>query len=221
MTVERVEASEQEQEKSEELQDGSDDFQAGSPRLYMTRLHRDLRRYGIDASKLPRLTRTGESPPCFEMADVSYTEWLKAASASEKSMPPIRLDMPGEPNYCADCTPAFRGRAIAAGTCRFQNLRFEKRKDWITKEDELIGVSRSPRVEAKEIEEDNALLLGDMKVPQEAITQALVKALSSRKTTDRGRKVTIGQWRNIPLKARITLSFPWGPHGPEEDECSE
>jgi len=210
MTVERVEASEQEQDESGELQGENSDRPAGrgSPRLYMKRLHDELKKYGIDLHKLPKLTHAGQEPPCFEMADTSYEEWLKAASVDNHTMPPIRLDMPGEPNYCADCTVAFRGRAIAAGKCQFPNVIFEGRKDWLTKEVEIVGVSRSARVEASEIEDDRALLLGDMKIPEEAATRELVKALSARR--EGGRVVTIRQWRDIPLKARITLSFPWG-----------
>jgi hypothetical protein len=209
MTVERVEASEQQADEAEELQQQipqEDATYRGSPRLYMTRLKQELKKYGIDLSKLPGKTSVANPPPCFVAADCEYEEWLSAASVTDKAMPPVRLDMPGEPNYCHDCTPEFRGKAMANGTCLFTNVRFESRKDWLTKEREMVGISRSRLVTAADLDDNRAIMLGDVQIPQEAMREELRQALARRKTG--GRDVTIAQWKQIPLKERITLTFP-------------
>lgn len=218
MTVDRVQASEQQADEANELQHEQPQEGAtyrGSPRLYMKRLERELKTYGISLQKLPRKTSPANPPPCFEAADCSYEDWLSTASAHEKSMPPVRLDMPGEPNYCYDCTPAFRAKAMKAGTCIFGNVRFESRKDWLTKEPELVGVSRSRLVTARDLEDNRAIMLGDLEIPQDSLRPELTTALSKRKVG--GREVTIAQWKQIPLKDRITLTFPGKGEGQDEE----
>jgi hypothetical protein len=79
---------------------------------------------------------------------VPFDTWLSSASLLGATVP-YRYDMPAEPNYCWDCTPAFKREAMAAGTCRFPNTRFERTQTVIRDEQkkiieiEVVGISRS------------------------------------------------------------------------------
>lgn len=125
--------------------DPADEFalpRTSSPEKFFVKLKRRLSSIGVRYEKLTVLTPPGESPPCFKIAGASYDDWLTAASLT--SDVPYRYDMPGEPNYCRDCTVEFRGRAIKAGACRFSNVLFEIASS--NGEKEIVGVSRSPKV---------------------------------------------------------------------------
>lgn len=123
------------------------DAPAASPVRFYARLRRDLEVRGIDFDKLPRLTAEGKHPPCFETMS-QYEAWLASASLLG-AIVPYRYDMPAEPAYCHDCTPAFQKKAKALGTCQFPNTRFERRQTVVQDdggkgiEIELVGVSRS------------------------------------------------------------------------------
>lgn len=127
------------------------DAPAASPVRFYARLRRDLDNRGIDIDRLPRKTAEGGSPPCFDHADSDYEAWLSSASLLG-AIVPYRFDMPAEPNYCFDCTPEHKRRAVAAGTCLFPNTKFEKRQTVVQDDDgkgieiELVGVSRSDTV---------------------------------------------------------------------------
>jgi hypothetical protein len=113
-----------------------------SPEKFYVKLRRQLSAIGVRYEKLTRKTPEGEAPPCFEFADADYDAWLTAASLTSDI--PHRYDMPGEPNYCRDCTVQFRHKAILAGKCQFYNVFFEIAHS--NGEKEAVGVSRSPSV---------------------------------------------------------------------------
>lgn len=108
-------------------------------RLFFKRLNAKLRKLGIN----PPDTKTGVdgTPPCFTLIGSSYSEWLVAAS---ESLPPLRLDMPGEPNYCHDCLPAMRDFAHKHGACLFPHVAFETRT--CEGETSVVGITRAPTV---------------------------------------------------------------------------
>jgi hypothetical protein len=113
-----------------------------SPEKYFVKLRRSLSEIGVRYERLTKKTPEGGEPPCFALAGADYDSWLTAASLT--SDVPYRYDMPGEPNYCRDCTVQFRHKAILAGKCQFPNVRFEIAQS--NGEKEVVGVSRSPMV---------------------------------------------------------------------------
>lgn len=121
---------------------------AVSPARFYARLRELLTARGFDYDALPRLTKEGDSPACFEAANLPFDAWLSSAS-QVGALVPYRFDMPAEPNYCHDCRADFRRESIANGTCRFPNTRFEKQQVVIQEgrakviETEVVGVSRS------------------------------------------------------------------------------
>jgi hypothetical protein len=113
-----------------------------SPEKFFVKLKRQLSNLGVRYERLTKKTAEGEAPPCFVFADTDYDAWLTAASLT--SDVPHRYDMPGEPNYCRDCTVQFRQKAMLAGKCIFKNVIFETSNN--NGEKEVVGVSRSPKV---------------------------------------------------------------------------
>lgn len=113
-----------------------------SPEKYFVKLRRSLSAIGVRYERLTKKTPEGETPSCFKFAGADYNAWLTAASLT--SDVPYRYDMPGEPNYCRDCTVQFRHRARLAGKCQFDNVFFETALS--NGEKEVVGVSRSPVV---------------------------------------------------------------------------
>lgn len=127
------------------------DAPAASPLRFYARLRHELEIRGINYDGLPKLTKEGESPPCFSLVGASFDAWLSNAGMLG-ALVPYRFDMPAEPNYCVDCTPEFKHKAMAAGVCRFLNTRFEKSRTVVQDDEgkhtevEVLGVSRSPLV---------------------------------------------------------------------------
>jgi hypothetical protein len=147
-TLEDETSSGNECEKGDELHAGSiASTEAVTPARFMARLRHELDRRGISHGTLPRLTAPGETPPCFKLSGANYDQWLATASLLGATVP-YRYDMPGEPNYCWDCTSAFKGKAKAAGVCRFPGTRFERVQTVIRDEQkkvievEIVGISR-------------------------------------------------------------------------------
>lgn len=116
---------------------------AGSPERFVERLNRQLRKIGIVVERTPAKTRPSGGPLCFRMSGVSYRDWLAQASIAYETLP-YRLSMPTEPNYCHDCTPAFKEDMEALGACIFPNTRFEEVKE--LGESVVVGISRGPEV---------------------------------------------------------------------------
>jgi hypothetical protein len=121
---------------------------AVTPARFYARLRTELSRRGVLYEQLPKFTEEGDAPPCFEEFRVPFDAWLSSASLLGATVP-YRYDMPAEPNYCWDCTPAFKRDATAAGKCLFPNTRFEKTQTVIRDEQkkiievEVVGISRS------------------------------------------------------------------------------
>lgn len=76
-------------------------------------------------------------------ASRAYVEWLRLVAETDDI--DYRLDMPGEVNYCRDCTPAFKAEAEAAGECSFPHVVFETVNRGDPEDEEIVGVSRTPR----------------------------------------------------------------------------
>lgn len=117
-----------------------------SPLRFYARLRHQLESRHIDYDALPRLTPEGGSPPCFKRLRVSFDAWLSSASMLGATVP-YRYDMPAEPNYCFDCTPAFKKFAQARGLCQFPNARFERARTMNPDEAETPGVTRAKRLD--------------------------------------------------------------------------
>ena len=81
--------------------------------------------------------------------------------------------MPGEPNYCRDCTPEFRGRAILAGKCQFSNVIFETARS--NGEKETVGVSRSPHVVPVGYRVYREMVVDEAALSEEAMASIKVK----------------------------------------------
>lgn len=120
---------------------------AATAERFEARLRVELAKRGIDPADLPRLIADEKVPPCYKLAGANYKEWLAAASMLGATVP-YRFDMPAVPNYCWDCTPAYKQRAVAAAACKFPHTKFEQRRT-ITREAkgkviemEVVGVSR-------------------------------------------------------------------------------
>lgn len=117
-----------------------------TPEKYFTKMKRRLANIGVRYERLEKYTVEGGAPPCFSEFGVDFNAWLAAASITSfiPSGVPYRYDMPGEPNYCHDCTIMFKQKAKLAGACRFPDVVFETRIS--NGEPEIVGVSRSPEV---------------------------------------------------------------------------
>lgn len=124
------------------------------------KLRQRLTAVGINIDALDYRTGPGETPDCFTMEGASYPAWLKDGMSANDM--PVRYDMPAEPNYCNDCTPEFKSRAMKAGTCIFPNTRFEVRKT--DGERETVGVSRSA-----EVPPEHCVIYQEMTVPLSAL----------------------------------------------------
>lgn len=134
----------------EEVEKTEDEGGAGSgvcgvthdvTREFFRSFHRYLIRMGLPPEWLKRKTADNENPPCFGLVGASIYSWMQAASGA---LPRLRLDMPGEPNYCNDCTPRFQKFAHAHGACLFPHVVFEERED--CGETALVGITRAPYV---------------------------------------------------------------------------
>lgn len=106
----------------------------------MDRLNRKLRSVGVVVEGAAVKTRPSGGPPCFRLGGASYKDWLAQASV-EFDMLPYRLSMPAEPNYCYDCTPAFKAEMQAKKACLFPDVTFEEVDE--IGEQALVGVSRN------------------------------------------------------------------------------
>ena len=168
-------------------------FQPHTVEGFYAQLRHKLLTYGINLSGLPALSAPAVAPACFKLAGTDYKEWLKHACDSP---PPVRYDMPGEPNYCYDCTAAFKLRAQAAGRCRFPNTRFEHTKN--LGEMETVGVSRSVPMPITDEEID----FNGMKVPATAIYVRLFEYLRAVGI----RRVGPSEWRSIPSAIKIGIT---------------
>lgn len=135
----------------------------GSPKMFYDQIRKRLSSVGIDYDKLDDRTSVDSPPDCFTENGSDYSEWMRLAAVEPV---PIRFDLPGEPNYCHDCTPTFKRDAMKAGTCLFPNTRFEVRKDMGEKE--TIGVSRSHSVPP-----EHYVVYQHMTVPVTALHQKL------------------------------------------------
>lgn len=133
--------------------------------LFYERLGARLNRVGIDLAKLDSKSGPDDPPPCYVTHKADFREWLRYASTGSI---PLRMDMPGEPNYCHDCSPEFKGKAINEGSCLFPNTRFERRKE--LDEMSTVGVSRS-----KQVPPENYVVYQEMVVPVEALQDSLRK----------------------------------------------
>lgn len=124
-----------------------------SPLRFYARLRHQLELRGLDYDALPRLTEPGKAPPCFSRFRVPFDAWLASASMLGATVP-YRSDMPGEPNYCRDCTVKFKAFAEKRGACVFPGTKFEHVHTLAPGEDgrkvpevEVVGASRPPRVD--------------------------------------------------------------------------
>ncbi len=153
-----------------------------TPEAFYEKLKTKVESKGIDFSILTSLSSPDNPPECFvsaykgdrEAAKKSYREWLSSASMTEIR---YRFDMPGEPNYCHDCTFAMKEASVKAGTCKFPGVMFELSRAFGEKE--LTGVSRSGMVAP-----DGLYSFEGMVVPFEALpedTQEYLTFLESEK----------------------------------------
>jgi hypothetical protein len=121
---------------------GVDRLGAGSPERLIERLNRQLKKIGVVVQHTAKLAPNA-GPPCFRVAGASYYEWMAQASMAYETLP-YRLSRPEEPNYCHDCTPAFKAEMLAVKACLFPNVTFETAKEF--GESVTVGMSRSPDV---------------------------------------------------------------------------
>lgn len=215
MTIQQIDPADEEQEEPQREHgkrlhslpfhnSGSPTGIGGSPALFFKRLSVALMNYGIDFAKLPKKTSVDSPPPCFDMVGADYESWLRAASHEHNTMPKIRYDMPGEPNYCADCTASFRGKAIRKGACLFPNARFEVHRDRVLRETETVGMTRSRDVSAAELlSDEREVMLGEMRVPLAAVRGALRGAIAKRGLAIVDRQ----EWRDLPRRVRSEAIF--------------
>lgn len=127
--------------------------QLSSPELFFQRLHARLAALGLDRDEMDTKTSLDSPPPCFALRESSYTEWLAAAVISE---PPLRADMPAEPNYCRDCTSKFRRHAIKAGACLFPHMRLVRQMEFGEKL--MVGQTHSRAIGLREFGPDPDLV---------------------------------------------------------------
>jgi hypothetical protein len=112
--------------------------QLSAPELFFKKLTASLKAAGLDPAVLDTKTSLLDPPPCFALRSASYAEWCAAAVNAE---PPLRVDMPAEPNYCRDCTARFRRHAVKAGSCLFPHMRLEKQPEFGEKL--FVGITHS------------------------------------------------------------------------------
>lgn len=127
--------------------------QLSAPEVFFDRLKARLESLGLNPDAIDTKTSVLDPPPCFALRESSYVEWLAAAVNAE---PPLRVDMPAEPNYCRDCTARFRKHAIKAGSCLFPNMRLEPTTEFGEKL--MVGVTHSRLVTADEFGIDQDLV---------------------------------------------------------------
>ncbi len=147
-----------------------------TPEVFYANLRRKIESKGINFDNLPHLSSIGVPPACFVSAYrgdraaalKAYHEWLSSASMTEIK---YRFDMPGEPNYCHDCTFAMKEASMKAGTCKFPGTVFELNRAFGEKE--LTGVSRSAMVRP-----DNWYGFEGMEVPYDAMPDYAKKYLA-------------------------------------------
>lgn len=223
MPIEVIKAGQQQQHEAKKLhapivvEDPDSELESGptgkvgSVELFFKRLREKLWSYGIELDKLPHKTTPQDPPPCFDLGNADYEAWLAVASFEHNTMPKTRLDMPGEPNYCADCTASFRGKAIKAGACLFPNMRFEVHRDRVTQEKETYGVTRSANKSIEELDESKEIQFGETRIPDEAVRAQLKEALGWRRRNRDSRVVTNAEWRCIPREIRDGISIPTPP----------
>jgi hypothetical protein len=142
--------------------------EGGNPETFFQKLDERLAAVGIDYKQLDSKTDMTSPPPCFVRNRTSYTEWLRFASTGKV---PLRMDMPGEPNYCHDCTPEFKIQSMRDGSCLFPNTRFEHRKE--LDERTTCGVSRSP-----DVPPESYVIYQEMTVPLDALRGILKRYAS-------------------------------------------
>lgn len=162
---------EQEQPRRHVYQDLQD------PLDFLANLKEKIESKGIDYDELPRITNPEKPPDCFVwkfgdtgIARREYRAWLGLAVDADV---PYRFDMPGEPNYCHDCTATHKAAAVRAGRCGFPNTNFEVTR--YLGEKETVGVSRSVSVKP-----DNYYQFRDMIVPREALPEDILKEMDKR-----------------------------------------
>lgn len=122
------------------------------PALFIDNLKDESESRHLDYDRLRRISSADNPPDCFvwqfggnkDIARREYKAWLGMAVTAKV---PMRLDMPGEPNYCNDCTAQFKASACRANACRFPNTLFEVTRHMGEKE--TVGVSRSLQVDPK------------------------------------------------------------------------
>ena len=117
-------AAENEQEEADSFHpDSIAATDAASAGRFYARLSNELSLRGVRVADIPRFTPEGSTPACFKLADVRYEVWLASASLVGATVP-YRYDVPGEPNFCFDCTPQFKAKAVAASAFIFPRVRF-------------------------------------------------------------------------------------------------
>jgi hypothetical protein len=128
------------------------DAPPASPLRFYARLRHQLESRGVNYDGLPRYTEPGQSPPCFKTLRVPFDAWLSSASMLGATVP-YRYGMPGEPNYCYDCTKQFKAFAEKRGACKFPGTRFEHFRTLPTDSEgrripevEILGVTRAERL---------------------------------------------------------------------------
>ncbi len=142
-----------------------------TPDAFYEKLKEKIESKGVDFLKLPRLSSPENPPECFvtmyrgdrDAAAKSYREWLSSASMTEMR---YRFDMPGEPNYCHDCTFAMKEASVRAGTCKFPGTIFELSRAFGEKE--LTGVSRSAMVPPDGLYQFEGMILPRDAMPQDS-----------------------------------------------------
>ena len=159
---------EQEQPRRAIYQDLSD------PQEFLANLKEKMESKLINYELLPKVTNAESPPDCFVwtfgdsgIARREYRAWLGLAVDADV---PYRFDMPGEPNYCHDCTATHKAAAVRAGRCGFPNTTFEVAR--YLGEKETVGVSRSVSVKP-----DNYYQFRDMIVPREALPEFILNEM--------------------------------------------
>lgn len=149
------------------------------PAEFFARLRLRLEEKGVLWDELPHVSDIDTPPPCFvyraggdkEAALKLWHAWLLAALDTTDITDQYRYEQPRDPNFCVDCTPAFRGEALNAGACSFHILRFETRE--FLGERDMVGVSHAPMVPPTD-----PYMLDDMVIPRAALPRAIQARLN-------------------------------------------
>lgn len=80
------------------------------------------------------ITTPRDYPPCFD-SQKQYADWLEANAGYS---PRERPDFPKEPNYCRDCSQAYKDRMVAENRCIFPEIIFKQVRD-VEGEEETVG----------------------------------------------------------------------------------